>query len=123
MKKLIAIIGLALVVSGCYNDKYDKLYPIGTVACDTSTVTFAADILPIFNAKCNTSGCHDAATNSGGYTYTTHAGAQPGALNGKILGTINWSAGYSAMPKNLPKLSTCEINKISRWINQGALNN
>ncbi len=123
MKKLIAIIGLALVTAGCYNDKYDKLYPTGSVACDTTTVTFSNDIVPILTAKCNTAGCHDVATASGGYTLTTYAGAKVPALSGKMLGSVNWSAGFSAMPKNLPKLSTCEINKITRWVNQGALNN
>lgn len=124
MKKLIVVAGIAIATAGCYNDKYDKLYPAtGSVVCDTTTVTYAGDISPILTAKCNTVGCHDAATISGGYNFTTHAGTQPGALNGKIVGCINWAAGFSAMPKNLPKLSPCEINKITRWVNQGALNN
>lgn len=109
-------------MAGCYNDKYDQLYPTGTAVCDTTTVSYAADVQPILTAKCNTAGCHDA-TASGGYTLTTHAGAQTAAGSGKLLGSINWTAGFSAMPKNLPKLSDCEINKITRWVNQGALNN
>ena len=121
--KLVAFFLPAVIMASCYNDKYDKLYPTGTVACDTTTVTYAADIQPIFNAKCNTVECHDAATASGGYTFMTHAGAQPAALNGKLMGSITWSVGFSAMPKNLPKLPDCEINKIRRWVNQGALNN
>ncbi|MBX2906430.1 MAG: hypothetical protein KF744_10360 [Taibaiella sp.] len=120
--KLIAFLLPAAIVAGCYNDKYDKLYPTGTVACDTSTITYASDIQPIFNAKCNTAGCHDA-TASGGYTLTTHAGSQVAVNSGKLLGSVTWTTGFSAMPKNLPKLSDCEINKITRWINQGAPNN
>ena len=123
MRKILAIAAIAITMAGCYNDKYEELYPMGTVVCDTMTVTYTKDIKPIFESKCNTVGCHDAATASGGYDLTTHAGSQPGALNGRIGGAIEWKAGFSAMPKNLPKLSQCDINKIARWVNQGALNN
>lgn len=123
MKKLLAIAALALVTAGCYNDKYDKLYPVGSVVCDTTTVSYTADVRPILDAKCATAGCHDAGTGAGGYDFSTHATTQPSATNGKLVGTVNWTAGFSAMPKNQPKLSQCEINKITRWANQGALNN
>lgn len=122
LAKLTALLVPAALIAGCYNDKYDKLYPTGTVTCDTATVSYAADVQPILTAKCNTAGCHDA-TASAGYMLTTHAGSQAVAATGKLLGTINWTTGFSAMPKNLPKLSDCEINKITRWVNQGALNN
>jgi hypothetical protein len=124
MKKVIAIAGLALIAAGCYNDKYDKLYPVsGTTVCDTTNVTYAADIKPILTSKCNTAGCHDAATMSGGYNFTNHAGAKTAAQNGRLVGSVNWASGFSAMPKNLPKLSQCEINKIASWVTKGALDN
>jgi hypothetical protein len=124
MKKLILIAGLAMVVAGCYNDKYEELYPaVGTVTCDTTNVTYTTDIKPIFTAKCNTVGCHDASTMASGYNFTTHAGTQPAALNGRIVGCVNWASGFSPMPKGAPKLSDCEIKKITRWVNQGALDN
>lgn len=123
MKKIIAIAGLALVTAGCYNDKYDKLYPVGSVVCDTTTVTYTNDVKPILDAKCATAGCHDAATAAGGYDLSTQVATKTSATDGKLVGTVNWTAGFSAMPKNQPKLSQCEINKITRWVNQGALNN
>lgn len=125
MRKILTIAIGALALAGCYNDSYEELYPMGTAVCDTMTVTYAKDIKPILDSKCATSGCHDAASApaSGGYDLSAYAGAQPIALNGKMVGSINWKAGFSAMPKNLPKLSQCEIDKISRWVNQGALNN
>ncbi|GAA4466963.1 hypothetical protein GCM10023093_21980 [Nemorincola caseinilytica] len=123
MRKILAVAAIAMIATGCYNDKYEELYPKGTVVCDTTTVAFAGDIKPILDSKCNTSGCHDAATASGGYNFTTHAGVQPAMLNGRILGSVKWMSGFSAMPKDLPKLSQCEIDKMTRWMNQGALNN
>lgn len=122
MKKILSFAVIALAFIGCYNDKQDKLYPMpGVVVCDTSNVKYATDIKPIFAAKCNTPGCHDAASMGGGYNFTTHAGIQTPALNGKIVNSINWIS--SPMPKNLPKLSQCEIDKITSWVNKGALDN
>lgn len=122
MKKIIAIAALTIIVTGCYNDKGDKLYPSpGTVVCDTTNITYANDIKPIFAAKCNTAGCHASAVTGGGYDFTSHTGIQPTALSGQIVNSINWVG--NPMPKNLPKLSQCEIDKITRWVNQGALDN
>lgn len=122
MKKIWITAVIALAFAGCYNDKADKLYPSpGVVVCDTTNVTYAHDIKPIFDAKCSIVGCHDAATNAGGYNFSTQSGIQTPALNGKIVNSINWI--NSPMPKNLPKLPQCEIDKITRWANQGALNN
>lgn len=120
--KLAAIVLPVVLAAGCYNDKYDKLYPTGPVACDTTTVSFSADIMPVLSAKCNNAGCHDV-TASGGYNLATYAGAQLAVTNGRMIGSVTWTAGFSAMPKGMPKLTDCEINKMRRWVNQGAQNN
>ena len=129
MKKLtILAAGLLLFLGSCYNDKYDKLYPaVATNTCDTATVTFAQDILPILNASCNISGgCHDAAgMATSGYNFTTYDGIQSQATTDILINDINGtpSSRHNAMPKNLPKISDCDINKMTRWVNQGAQNN
>jgi len=116
---------LLLVMAGCYNDKGDQLYvaPL-TTTCDTSSVSYAKDIAPIFTTSCNIAGgCHDAAGKAtSGYDFTSYAGIQTIA-SGLLLNDINWAAGYNAMPKNLSKLSTCNINKITAWVNKGKPNN
>jgi hypothetical protein len=43
--------------------------------------------------------------------------------NGKLMGSITWASGFSPMPKNASKMPDCEIQKIQKWIDQGALNN
>jgi len=43
--------------------------------------------------------------------------------NGKLLGAVTHASGYSPMPKNQAQLSDCNIQKITNWINKGALNN
>lgn len=120
MRKIIALLLTAAAFAGCYNDKYEDLYPTGPVGCDTTTVTYAADIKPLLDSKCNTSGCHNG-SGSTSKNFTTYAGIQPHIP--RLLGSVNWTPGFQAMPQGLPKLSPCEINKMTRWVNQGALNN
>lgn len=129
MKKLLILLAI-VAMAGCYNDKYDKLYPEptgggggggGGATCDTSNVTFTQTIKPILDSKCATGGCHDAATLAGGYNYTVYGGAKAGSK--RMIGAITWASGFSAMPKGMNKLDACEITKITKWINDGAQDN
>jgi hypothetical protein len=36
---------------------------------------------------------------------------------------MNQTAGFKAMPQGGNKLDQCDINKIQKWVNAGALNN
>ena len=133
MKKITGLTAILtlLILAGCYNDKYNKLYPLpASTTCDTSTITYSHDIAPIITANCysssaNGGGCHDAAgAATSGYDYQTSVTViQGNALNGTLLGDLNWVARHNNMPKNGNKLPDCDINKITRWVNQGALNN
>lgn len=123
MRKIIGVFACALIFTGCYYDKYDKLYPSATTTCDTTTVTFTADILPIMNAKCATAGCHDSQTKQNGYDMGTYAGVKMVVDDGKLVGCIRWDNGFLPMPQGMTKVDDCSINKIVRWVNQGALNN
>jgi hypothetical protein len=130
MKKLMMMAGLLLILGSCYNDKYDKLYPApATTICDTTTITYAHDIAPIISANCYSpgNGCHDAAGSStSGYDYQTNIiPLQANATDGSLVTDINWAPtrGHNNMPKNGTKLSACDIDKITRWVNLGARNN
>ena len=123
MKKLLITCIGVLALAGCYNDKAEELYPSNAAACDTATVSFTTDILPILQQKCATSGCHDVTTIQSGYDFSKYSGAKLSVTNNKLLGVIRWESGFSQMPKAMPKLDDCSINKITRWINMGANNN
>lgn len=112
-----ASIALLSTATGCYKDSKEALYPSGP--CDTTNITWSKDIQPIVNSSCATSGCHDAATASGSYALNTYAGVKTIADNTRLLATIE----AGTMPKNSSKLDDCTINKVRRWINQGALEN
>ncbi|MBS1573823.1 MAG: hypothetical protein JST09_00850 [Bacteroidetes bacterium] len=125
MKKLLlpVLISLVLIIffSGCYYDIEDKLYPKS--ACDTSNITYSKTIAPILqNYGCIS--CHGGNAASGGnIILDTYAGVKTYAQNGRLTGSINQSAGYSAMPLGGSKMNSCDITKVTSWINSGIPNN
>ena len=127
MKKLLMVICVLVGFSGCYNDKYDQLYPaVSTTTCDTASVSYLRDVKPIITANCAISGgCHDAAgAATSGFDYSGSISViQSAAANGTLLKDINWVARANPMPKGTAKLPDCDINKITGWVNQGARDN
>ncbi|MCW3121690.1 MAG: hypothetical protein JWQ38_1182 [Flavipsychrobacter sp.] len=128
MKKLLIVAGVLLLFGSCYNDKYDKLYPAPVVVtCDTSTITFSHDIMPILTTYCNVAGgCHDeAGSNVSGFNFTEYRFFVHQATTDILINDINGtpSTGHNAMPKNLPKMPQCDIDKMTRWVNQGSQDN
>jgi len=127
MKLILFILALIVTVSffeSCYYDKADLLYPDGKMPCDTSVVAkFSTDVLPVMNVSCNTSGCHNTISASSGVILDTYAGVKAQIANGRLMGSINQTGGFSAMPKGASKLNSCAITKIQQWINSGSPNN
>jgi len=92
-----------------------------TSACNTLDVKYSTAITPILQTYCN--GCHSGSSPQGNINYNTYAGVKATVTNGKLLGSIQRASGYSAMPQNANKLSTCKISTIQAWIEAGAPNN
>jgi len=91
-----------------------------SVACDTTNVTYTNSIKAIFDNNCT--GCHNASNPSGGWALDTYNSSKTCAQSGRLLGTVEWLSGYSAMPQGGNKLSDCDIAKIQKWINAGMPN-
>lgn len=91
------------------------------INCDTTGVSFSAAVFPTLKTYCT--GCHSGATPSAGIDLNSHAAVKVYAANGKLMGSINHSAGYKPMPSSTSKLGTCEISQIKAWIAEGTLNN
>ena len=117
---LIIIVLISLLQCGCYYDKHDLLNP-GASACDTTIVTYSGSVNPIITDNCT--GCHSGTNAPLGITLDIYAGVNVQALNGKLLGAVTHSAGFSPMPKNGLKLNDCNIGKIRKWVSSGAPNN
>lgn len=120
----ISLIVLIALVTGCYYDSEEKLYPQLSTSCDLTNVTFAATVTPILQASCFS--CHsnsNAANSGGGIKVQNYADVLTIVKNGKLMGAVNHSSGYQAMPKGGGKLTDCEINQLQKWIDNGTLNN
>jgi hypothetical protein len=131
MRRLL-VLGLIIIIVAtiysCTSNKYDKLYPASSQAltCDTTNISFATDIVPILSTNCYSpgNGCHDVTGSAiSGYDFTKYSVISSVALTGPLLLDINWGSGAQDMPMNGAKLSQCDINKFTRWINEGAPNN
>jgi hypothetical protein len=121
---ILAVIITASLFESCYYDKADQLYPDGKIPCDTSVVAkFSSEVLSVMNANCNTSGCHNTISASSGVILDTYAGVKAQVANGRLMGSINQTGSFSAMPKGGGKLNSCAIIKIQQWINSGTPNN
>ena len=111
---------LGMLAASCYYDNEAKLYP-GTYCTPVVNPTFNTDVLPLLNAKCNS--CHAGASPSGGIKLDSFAEVSKYVSNGKLLGSIKQTSGFSAMPKNAGKMPACQISVIEDWINAGGTNN
>jgi uncharacterized membrane protein len=89
--------------------------------CDTLNVTYSGKIKPILDGKCT--GCHSGSSPSGGISLSAYNGVQAVALNGRLFGAVNHSAGFVPMPQGGNKLPQCEIDAIRIWTDAGAPNN
>lgn len=122
LKIFATVVLSALLLSACYNDKADKLYPVAG-GCDTTHATYAAVVRPVISSNCAYSGCHAGSGASAGINLETVAGLQSIAASGDLIGTITHASGHSPMPKNRARLPDCDISQISAWVNAGAQNN
>lgn len=118
----LALIGaLAMtLLSGCEYEyiQEPELPPI------TTDLKFSTDIIPIFNEKCNTAGCH----NAGGIAPDlSPANAHNALMSGGYINTETPSSSslYTVMSTgSMKSFSTPEYNqKVLTWIEQGAKNN
>jgi hypothetical protein len=116
MKKNILIILTSFVFVGCYYDKEEELYGV----CSTNNVTYNTTIASMLNAN-GCLGCHSGTTPDGGVNLQGYANVKAKATemrNGTsvLYGSVNHMSGFSAMPKGLAKMSSCDISKIKAWV-------
>lgn len=116
---IVAVITL-WSLSGCYYDNEEELYPQGT-GCDTNNVTYSGTIAPVMVNNCN--GCHNSLSPSAGIITDNYNDLKTIVDNGRFWGAVTHAQGFSPMPQNQPKLTDCTLEKIKKWIDDGANNN
>ncbi len=122
--KVILFITPLILVSSCYYDKEQDLYPNTYAApVDLNNVSYSTNVVPILN-QCN--GCH-LSKNSSIFicgTYVDLNSYLTGSSNNLVC-SINWncSGGLHKMPQGGLQLSSIQIATITNWVNQGHKNN
>jgi hypothetical protein len=124
MKKIIygtiSSLLLASFLSGCFYDEEAVFVGLPT------NVSLNNDVIPIFNASCNTSGCHDAAGSHSPILVGEQA--YNALVSGQFINTVEPEKSRlylelnAGMPPSGP-LSTNEMKIILGWITDGAKNN
>ena len=130
--KILGALCMVLFLSACQSEVIDN-----STIVEVEMVSFADDVLPIFLATCGGAGCHineavnqveltnyQAVINSFAETYNTSL-VIPGDVAGsplieKILANPSFGV---RMPDGGPPLSNIQIETISSWVEEGALNN
>lgn len=126
MKKILLVLftGLVLAISSCYYDKEELLYhTVSNVPCtDTAgVVSYAQKVAPMLQQYCYS--CHSGNFPSGNIAMGTYAADKAIGQNGSLYGSINHASGYSPMPQGTPKMSSCQIAVVKKWIDAGMQNN
>jgi mono/diheme cytochrome c family protein len=123
MKKIFSLLTISavsmLVLSGCYYDNQQDLYP--KITCDVTSATYSGNVATIIQSNCIS--CHSSAAQLGGVNLEGYTNLKPYASNGKLAGVIEQLPGFSPMPKGASKLNECDIAVIKKWISDGAGNN
>lgn len=125
MKTLIPVAIIILcAISGCYYDSKEYLFPQNSNNCDTTNVTFSLSVSPLLSNHCLS--CHGnstAASLGGNIKLENYADVKLRADNGSLFGSVNYTSGFSQMPKGSSKLDDCKLTIIKKWIDNGATNN
>jgi hypothetical protein len=90
-------------------------------SCDVSNVTYSGTVAPILQNFCV--GCHSGSAPSGGILLNQYNAVAAVALSGQLVGSINGASGFAKMPPAGGSLSSCNIEKITKWVTDGAPNN
>ncbi len=125
MKRIQYILLIALVafITGCYYDSEETLYPKLTSPCDDIDVTFSGTVTTILQPCLSCHSTSVASSSGGGIKLQNYTDIQTYITNGKLMGAINHSSGYIAMPQGGGKLPDCEISQLQKWIDNNSPNN
>lgn len=106
----------ALLITSCFYDNKEELYPELLSACDTTQYGYTSTIQPLISSKCL--GCHsNAAAPAYGNNISLegYANVKSVAEEGRLIGAVKGLAGYTQMPPNSNPLDNCSIVVIEKW--------
>jgi mono/diheme cytochrome c family protein len=117
MKIIFPILVLMVTISSCTYNNEEELYGL---ACKTENVRYSVEIKNILNASCL--GCHAGNASAGaGIKLDYYAEVKKYVDFNLFLESMTRE--NNSMPKGAPRLSSCKIDQIRSWIENGAPNN
>ncbi|TAE31852.1 MAG: hypothetical protein EAZ92_02260 [Candidatus Kapaibacterium sp.] len=139
---IISIIAISIVIASCDNFNGPKpgtmptstgggmtgggttgggMMPPPAPPCDTANVSYASVVKPILDNNCV--GCHSGSVPQGGANLSSVDNIARVVSRNRIFPRVlSGAGGASQMPPGA-RLSQCDIDKITAWVNQGARNN
>ena len=121
---LLFFIGSSIILTKCYYDSEEYLYPELSTSCDTSNYSYSGVIKPILQANCLS--CHSnasAASLGANVKLEDYADVKKEVDFGSLIGAVKHLNGYVPMPYNGGSLSSCNITLIQKWVDAKAPNN
>ena len=115
----LILILAALVLLRCESKNEEDLF--GQVDCDTLNVTYQESIEPILRKNCYE--CHAIEIATLGIILEDHENLILRVNTGQFPGAVNHRSGFTPMPKDRGKLNDCDLDKINKWLNEGAADN
>jgi hypothetical protein len=111
------------LLTACYYDSEEYLYPQLGNPCDTTNVTYSLSVEPILENNCY--GCHSNsnAAFGGNIRLEDYPDVLIKALDGSLLGAISHISGYTPMPLGTARMEECKITTIRVWIQAGSPDN
>ncbi len=109
MKYIACLFILSVLLMACESENEEDLFPPAG-----QTISFSTDIQPLIQTNCATPGCHRA--NAQSPTLETYL--QIDASKNRVKTRVD----QGTMPPSGP-LQQSDKDKITAWINEGALNN
>ena len=122
---VVVAIGIFSTVS-CVHEMPRDLDGSFSQNCNSDTVYFTNDILPLLVSNCATTGCHDSHSQRGGIDVTSYwklidSGiVKIGRHKRSSLYTCLSASGENLMPPSGGPLSASNQELIAKWIDQGA---
>ena len=127
---LACFLSAAFLLASCQDQTTGPVNGTGEIVFPDSNVSYSAHVQPLFDRRCNASGCHDSGTRAGDLSLQSYVEATerpgmivPGEPDGSILvQSIEGNLGRR-MPLSSTPLLENQIKGIRQWVLEGAKNN
>lgn len=131
MKKLILIITIISLITVISCDDTITQQDLDNRIIPSFNVSYSQHIQPVFDAKCNTAGCHNDRDLAGGLSLTNYYNTTADYLivapglpdNSKLVWSIEGRGTNPMPPVGRWPLTKEQITGIRTWIKEGAKNN